>query len=453
MSIRNKITLYFSIVTNVMTCIAFVFIYFLFSENRENEFQLRQKEKISTTLRFLTEIKQTEDELIEALDQLTIHDLYDEKLLLFNAKKELIYSSIDDTPVAISKKLLLNLSSSNKWIETKDGLYDVVATYIESNNTPYYGISKAYDTFGYSKLRYLKYILIFSFISISILIITISFYLSKKITQPLLTITNTINNYNFENDFTPIHLTETKNEVAILATQFNKLMKRMNEVYSFQKHAIHHISHELKTPIAILVSNFERLEKETNLEKLHQQIIHQKEDTKNLSEIINSLLELAKAESSSTLIQEKVRLDELIFDVADELKIVHPNFLFSIEYIEANDENDLVIIANKRLIKAALMNLMLNCILYSTNNNAKISVENIGSEIKISFENEGVSIQEKENQLMFKHFFRGENSVGKRGFGLGLVFIDKIITLHKGRVKYTNPHNNLNIFTVILPLR
>ncbi|PKP42468.1 MAG: sensor histidine kinase, partial [Bacteroidetes bacterium HGW-Bacteroidetes-12] len=148
MSIRKKILLYFSIVVPIIIGIAFIFIYILFSANREEEFQMRQKDKISTTLKLLTQIKQTDDELIEALDRLTINDLFDEKLLIFNSGKELIYTSVDDTPVPISKEMLSELNAQNTWIETKDGLYDVIGTYIERNGNTYYGISKAYDTFG-----------------------------------------------------------------------------------------------------------------------------------------------------------------------------------------------------------------------------------------------------------------------------------------------------------------
>lgn len=452
MSIRKKILIYFSLIVPIITGIAFIFIFHLFSENREEEFQMRQKAKISTTLKLLTQIKQTDKELIESLDRLTINDLFDEKLLIFNNEKELIYSSVDDTPVPISGKILSALNPQNKWIETKEGLYDVVGTYIEKNGSIYYGISKAYDNFGYSKLSYLKYILTFSFFVITIIVFFVSFYLSKKITRPLLSVTKKISDHNFDADIQPMLEATSKNEITILDRQFNLLMKRMNEVFSFQKHAIHHISHELKTPIAVLVSNFEKMEKETDLMRLQELIKNQKEDTKNLSEIINSLLEFAKAESGNNLKADKIRIDELIFDVADELKNIYPHFQFAIEYAPTDNENNLILNANSRLLKAALMNLMLNCIQYSNANKAKIKIDSTNLPIQLTFENEGTIISSQESQFLFQHFFRGSNSKGKRGFGLGLVFVQKIITLHQGQINYKSAGNNYNIFTITLPL-
>lgn len=452
MRISQKILIYFSSATLLITGAAFLFIYLLLSENREEEFQMRQKEKITTTLNLLTQIKETEAELITEIDQLTIHDLYDERLLLFNSRKELIYSSIDDTPVPFSKELLSKLNAQNKWIETQDGLYDVIGTYVESNKKTYFGISKAYDTFGYSKLRYLKYVLIFTFITISIIVIWVSFYLSKRITQDLVIITKKISSYNFESEYQPIDITESQNEINILAQQFNKLMKRMNEVYSFQKHAIHHISHELKTPIAVLVSNFERIEKETDAAVMKTLIKAQKEDTKSLSEIINSLLEIAKAETGNIQKQDNVRIDELIFDVVDELKNIYPDFQFFIEYEQTDDENSLMLAVNARLIKSALMNLIQNTVQYSNDNKAKIAIGNNSDSIRVSFENNGTGITENEQQFLFQHFFRGKNSRGKRGFGLGLVLVHKIIALHNGTISYDSYNNASNTFITTLPL-
>jgi hypothetical protein len=84
MNIRKKIVLYFSTGTIVLLATALVFIYTLFSRFREEEFQQRQVDKIRTTLKFLTEIRNIDQDLIESMDRITIHELYDEKLLIFD---------------------------------------------------------------------------------------------------------------------------------------------------------------------------------------------------------------------------------------------------------------------------------------------------------------------------------------------------------------------------------
>lgn len=453
MSIRKKILLYFYLIAISIIGITFFFIYTLFAEYREEEFQQRQKQKITTTLKFLVEIQDIEDRLIEAMDRLTIDDLYDEKLLIFNSEKQLIYSSIDDTQIVFSGDILKSLSPENSWIETKEDLYDVVGVCVTSSEEVYYGISKAYDYFGYSKLEFLKYALIFTLIGAALILIIIAYLFSKTITSSITTITNALKNYDFGKEFVPIQVKASKDEIAILAQRFNVLMEKMKDAFAFQKHAIQHISHELKTPIAILISNFERIEKETDLETIKVFLQNQKKDTHSLSEIINALLEISKVEGGDGLSQNPLRIDELIFDLVNEMGALYPDFQFLIAYEEAiEDESKLTVLGNFQLLKLALMNLMMNCIYYSDDQKAKIIFIPQEDCLQIDFINIGPTMGEKEEKQMFQHFYRGQNSVGKRGFGLGLVFVNRIMALHQGSIAYRHQETNANIFTITLPL-
>lgn len=456
MSIRRKILLYFSATIISLLGITLFFIYTLFYEFREEEFQQKQKQKITSTIKFLTEIKQADESIIQAMDRISINEFYDEKLLIFDASKNLIYSSIDDLQIPDKEVngILNVLTIAHPWLETKDDLYDVVGVYVEYNNNTYYGINKAFDESGYSKLDFLRYVLIFTFLGISLAIILIAYYLSRIIAEPIVDITEKITDYNFDTLYIPIEVKRSENEIVVLAEQFNKLMKRMKEAVSFQKHAINHISHELKTPIAVLVSNFERMEKETDLEVLKTQIHRQKEDTKSLSEIINLLLELSKTDTGQSIPKTEIRVDELIFDTIDELAQLYPDFEFSLDYLGNTDNEALLTIqGSARLLKAAFTNLMLNSIHYSSNKEGNIQIITAENQLQIDFINKGPVIAPEEQKYLFQHFFRGKNSKGKSGFGLGLVFIHKIISQHDGHVSYSTDGKHLNKFSVIFPLQ
>lgn len=455
MSIRRKILLYFSATIISLLGMTLFFIYTLFYEYREEEFQQKQKQKITSTIRFLTEIKQADESIIQAMDRISINEFYDEKLLIFDHSKRLIYSSIDDLriPDEEANAILEVLTIAHPWVETKEDLYDVVGVYIKYNNNTYYGINKAFDESGYSKLDFLRYVLIVTFLGISLITVFIAYYLSRIIAEPIVDITEKIANYNFDALYIPIEVKRSENEIVVLAEQFNRLMKRMKEAVAFQKHAINHISHELKTPIAVLVSNFERMEDENDVAKLKSQIHRQKEDTKNLSEIINLLLELSKTDSGEAIPKTKIRVDELIFDTMDELSQLYPNFEFSVDYVGDTDhENQLTILGSTRLLKAAFTNLMLNSIGYSTDHEAEIKIIPGASQLQIDFINHGPIIAAEEQKFLFQHFFRGENSKGKSGFGLGLVFIHKIIAQHHGQISYHTDGKTLNNFSVTFPL-
>jgi signal transduction histidine kinase len=387
------------------------------------------------------------------MDRITIHDIYDEKLLIFDKSKALVYSSIDDTPVTFSAQILNALSAGQPLIEQQDGLYDVTGIYLEKDDKAYYGISKAYDISGYSKLYYLRNVLTFTLVVICLAVILIAYYLSGKITRSIVEVTRQINDFAIDGAQNHLVTTETSDEVAILAQRFNGLMQRMNEAFAFQKHAVHHISHELKTPIAVLVSELERMEDETDLTVLHQMILAQKENTKSLGEIINSLLEIAKTESGAAVTTTRVRVDEMIFDLIDSFRVLHPVFKFGITYEESvvNDDS-LSVRVNERLFKSALTNLMQNCIQYSRDAKAEIKIATHDNTIQVDFTNRGKVIAESERAYLFRHFFRGANSQGKRGFGLGLVFISRILSLHQGTVSYSAQDDDINTFSLVIPL-
>ncbi|WP_353136894.1 ATP-binding protein [Pseudopedobacter sp.] len=452
MSIRKKILVYFSAITILLLAISLVVIYILFSEYREEDFQQRQKEKIHLTLKFLAEIKKIDQDVVAYLDRNSINEMLDEKLLIFDHNKKLVYASVDNTKIPYSQSFLNRLSEKQNWIETKDGLYDVIAIYLKKDDIAYYGISKAFDAYGYTKLNFLRTVLIVTFILVSLIVILVSFYLSRKISQPVKNITDKIMAFDFDQEFQPLVVEESRNEVGILANQFNLLIQRLKESFAFQKNAISHISHELKTPISILVSNFERIENEQDPLLKQALIINQKESTKNLSEIINLLLEISKTEANRNLNLTEFRIDELIFDALDEIKLIHPNFTLNVTYDAFDEEAELLINANYKLMRLVFINLFLNAVYYSSDERAKLHISNSNGKAIIILENAGEIIDEGDRPFLFQHFFRGKNSSGKSGFGLGLVFVHKILTLHQGNINYLSTTLNTNKFIITIPL-
>ena len=455
MKIRNKILIYFSSTVVVLTAISFTVIYLLFSEYREEEFQQRQKEKVQFTVELMTDYIEMSEDLSRIMDELTIHDFYDEKMLVFDGKKDLIFSSIDDLSIEGYNKILNELSPANRWIETKEEDYDVIGIYLERNQKSYYAVSKAYDAFGYSKMYFLRNVLIGIFAGISVIVVFISLGLSNKISKPITALAEKLNKFDMSSENSTEIQTETSSyELKNLTEKFNELLKRTNESFSFQKHTIHHISHELKTPIAVLVSELEKLKSYADIEEIKSVLDSQVNKAKSLGSIINVLLEISKVESGQEIRKQNIRIDELIFDIIQELKIVYADFNFELNYFpDEIDEHRLNLNVNELLVRQALKNLMTNCVAYSNNSKAAIKLNCSSSEkLNISLSNSGKPVLKDEEKYLFNHFFRGENSRDKTGFGLGLVLTKRIIKLNSGTITYSNPSDNLNVFEVQFPL-
>lgn len=451
MKIRNKIILYFTTTVICLSAISLTIVYFLFSEYREEKFQQQQKEKITFTIKQLSKYKQMSEDLAHIMDELTIHDFFDEKMMVFDADKKIIFSSIDDLTIQKYPELLQNLSPTKNWIETTEDKYDLIGVAVKYKSKQYYAVSKAYDAFGYSKIYFLRSVLIGIFIFISIIIILVSLYLSNKISKPLTQLSEKLRQFDLGNDtITKLEIDTSSFELNLLSNRFNELIKRTNETFAFQKHTTNHISHQLKTPIAVLVSELERIKKLESIEEIQPEIENQINKAKSLGTIINVLLEISKVESGQKIKKQNIRIDEVIFDNIAELNLIYPDFHFEVNYFPDTIEEDrLLVNSSKMLVEQALLNLMVNCISYSENAKAEIKIDCSSSqELKISFSNGGPTISKEEEKYLFKHFFRGENSRKKIGFGLGLVLTKKIIVLNSGTISYSTPYDNVNLFEV-----
>lgn len=333
MKIKNKIRIYFSTTVIALTALSSVIIYVLFAEFREEEFQQRQKEKAIYTLGLIVEYKELSENLSAIMDRLTIHDFYDEKMLIYDQNKQLIYRSVDDLPIEEAAKMLNELSPANQWIETKEEKYDVIGMYLESEQKQFYALSKAYDAFGYTKLNFLKNALIIIFVIITAIVLFISHYLSRKISKPLTDLAETVATLNInDKNFKGLATDTTSFELRYLSEKFNQLLARTNDAFAFQKHAAQHISHELKTPIAVLVSELERAKNITDPKLKDEVIQNQIVKAKSLADIITVLLEISKNEPGDQLSLSNIRVDELIFSSIEELSILDPDFRFEISF-------------------------------------------------------------------------------------------------------------------------
>jgi signal transduction histidine kinase len=455
MKIRNKILLFFSTTVIALTIISSFIVYLLFSEYREEEFHQRQKEKIKYTIGLITEYRELSENLSSIMDKHTIHDFYDEKMLIYDKHKTLIYKSIDDLPINKADNLLNGLSTAKQWIETKEDKYDIIAVYIQNEENHFYAISKAYDAFGYTKLAFLRNVLIVITSIISIIVLMVTFFLSKRIAKPITELAEQLGKLDIESEnISALQSNSNSYELNYLTEKFNQLIQKTNEAFSFQKHTIHHISHQLKTPIAILVSELEKIEINANSLALKTDIQSQIVKTKSLGNIINILLEISKIESGRKIKKQLLRIDELIFDTIADLNIITPDFHFEVNYTPKQfSESTLEIKANQALLKQAFLNILSNCLTYSDNAKAIILFDCTESDkLKIIVSNSGIPISSDEEKFLFNHFFRGQNSQDKTGFGLGLVLSKRIFEMHSATIQYSNPSSNLNVFKITFAL-
>jgi signal transduction histidine kinase len=273
----------------------------------------------------------------------------------------------------------------------------------------------------------------------------------KKAMNPLSIFHQKIKNINENNLDTRVESKSNKNEIDLIANEFNFMMDRIEVSYQKQKEFTAHASHELRTPLSRITSQIENTiaDPETSIKgKTFLSTILS--DVNHLSELIHSLLVLSKIDTNTAANDEIQRMDEILFSAIENLNKTFPDFVILFE-IEESDNLDtaLEIKANKNLLEIAISNVLKNACVYSDNKQAKVKISTQENDLLISVLNTGKTLSENEQKNLFQPFMRGENSKGTSGFGLGLRIVNRILILHNAKINYSIPEQNTNLFQLI----
>lgn len=439
-----------SLLFSILFGVAALVIYTLFSDFRKDEFESRLKEKAMSSVKLLIEENEIDNQLLKVIDQNTINKLYDEKTLIFDADFNLIYSSLDDTKIRWTTEDLKYLKK-NKTFFKKDGNYEVYGVYYVTNNKGSYALISASDNYGNRKLVYLVYLLIFTYLGFTTLCWFVTSFVVKKLLVPLDVFHNQIKNINENNLDTRIAVKAEKDEIDLLADEFNQMLHRIDESYQKQKEFTAHASHELRTPITRLTSQLEN--------KIFSSIISEDTrifcqkllvDVNQISELISSLLLLSKLDNKANLSPYSYRIDEIIYDSIGKITKTYPEFRIALD-IELSDDMDKImeVVGNKSLLEIAFSNLLKNACIYADDKQAKVHISSDAGNLKVKIINRGEVLSLEEQTHLFQAFMRGNNAKGKSGLGLGLIIVHRIILQHNAEVSYQAILPNLNVFQII----
>jgi len=221
-----------------------------------------------------------------------------------------------------------------------------------------------------------------------------------------------------------------KDEISILANEFDKSIKNLQKLKDSRNVFLRNIMHELKTPITKGRFLIKLPSNEQNQEKLERVFIR-------LETLINEFASIEELMSSSTKLEKKSYYVADIVDNAIDL-------LFDDECdIEVQNLcEDKKVEVNFKLFSIAIKNLIDNAIKYSTDKKAIVKIT----------ENEIVVINKGEKlsyplEKYFEPFFKDDRRSADQSFGLGLYIVHNILQIHNTKLQYSYKEN-LNIFSI-----
>ena len=192
--------------------------------------------------------------------------------------------------------------------------------------------------------------------------------------------------------------------------------------------------------------------KERSSEQYQMAIGNALQDSRRIVNLIDGLLNLAKADyQSEQITMEEVRLDELLLDARELVLKAHPDYHIELVFEqEAEEDNVLTIIGNSYLLTTAFVNLIENNCKYSSNRASSVLIAYWEQWAIIRLSDNGVGMSDTDKENLFKLFYRGDNKNIAPGNGIGMVLTQKIIHLHKGELTVASHKDEGTTFVVKL---
>ena len=241
-------------------------------------------------------------------------------------------------------------------------------------------------------------------------------------------------------------------EIGEVVLTFNQTLVRLERLFTAQRRFLADVSHELRTPLTVIKGNVGLMRMMHDLDEESLSIIESEVD--RLTRLVGDLLMMAQAETGRLpLMFEPVELDELVFEVFEQLKVLSGGR----HIIQIDDIRPVMVTGDRDRLKQVFLNLGSNAIKF-TGEGGKITLNLSvsGNWVEVDVIDQGPGIPKDELNYIFERFYRGDKSRTRTradsGFGLGLPIAYWIVRNHGGRIDVESTEGVGTTFSVWLPI-
>jgi len=215
-----------------------------------------------------------------------------------------------------------------------------------------------------------------------------------------------------------------------------ELINKLNESYENIKKFTQNASHQIKTPLTTLRLQIHlALKKSKTIQEYKDTLLSIDSEIIYLQDLVKNLLILTRIQNINITDSFKtVDIDGIVLETYEEFSIIAQNKGVELD-IEKLDY--LQVRAEPTLLKILISNLLDNAIKY-TKKGKKVTI--ILSKKILMIKDEGIGIPKDKLKMVFDEFYRVNNLQKEhiKGYGLGLSIVQKIIELHKLKIKITS---------------
>lgn len=447
MKIKDRIALYFTLISTSMLFAVLCTVYFTFMKFLEADFFERLTDRTMVTAKLYLEADEISRDALNTVRHKYLQKLNSEVIRVYDEKNKATF--IGDTAQYWTPATINQVRRKGR-LKYTDGKRQVVGIYYKDNQGNFVILASADDQGSHNRLDKLLKIMIFIFILISLIVLLLSRWVAQKMLKPLQKFMLEVKQAGAQNMEFRVEENNNKDEINLIAQSFNHLMEELEQAFMLQKTFVANASHELRTPVTRIMMTAElSLSKERDQAAYQKIIASMLEDAEKMEHIITGLVALAKMDLD--LINSKlapIKLDNLLSKIQTEWKS-EKNLELKITYQKPIDPNP-EILANAVLLQIALDNIISNAFKFSNNQEVNILVETIENHLLIHITDYGSGISADDQAAIFNPFYTRAKEQGHHGEGMGLYMAQKIIDLFKGEITVNNLKQEGCTFTVRL---
>jgi two-component system phosphate regulon sensor histidine kinase PhoR len=229
---------------------------------------------------------------------------------------------------------------------------------------------------------------------------------------------------------------------------------RQKQLAEMQRNFINTISHEIKTPLAVISASAETLKNADELissKRLSRYAQIVLEETERLKSKIEKILHSNGSTRTIRLNKKLIPINSFLQKISNHL---HPETdkPFTI-HTELDKTEGALVNADPEMLESALMNILENACKYSKEGIEITIATQIDKLLCIQIRDKGIGIAPANHHLIFDDFYRVPQPAQdeKNGFGIGLSFAKRLIEMHKGSIRVESQLGQGACFSIYLP--
>ncbi|WP_291285748.1 HAMP domain-containing sensor histidine kinase [Flavobacterium sp.] len=434
MNLKNKLavnsTLLFAFIVGLLMAGSFL----LFRSHMKDLYYDNLEDHAMTAALFYfkkDEIKEFTNERYHQIE-VQYNRINNESIRVYDAKTKKLYLK-DSVDIPLTDHDL-NSIVKNKMESFTINDRQFVGLFYKDNQGDFIIVVSGIDRAGNRQLEILGFMFILFYLAGIPLNYLMGTFLARQTFRPFSEVIAKVNTITTENLHSRLEVQQAhgKDEIKELVTTFNYLLERLETGIMTQKNFLKNASHELKTPLTIIIGDIDVSLQQPRTNEQYEEILKSlRKDTLHLKSTLEGLLVLSGLELSEPQQMETVRIDEILWNVLEKKAIEYPESKVSVDLSAlAEHENLLSVYANKHMLFIALYNILDNAIKFSFPEPVTVFALAEKNKLLIQITDQGPGIAEQDKEAIFDLFFRSDHTRHIQGQGLGLFITMQILKLH-----------------------